>query len=205
MTISTPTLLVDEAKCRRNIDKMLEKAKSADATLRPHFKTHHSAQIAEWYREAGVEKCTVSSVSMGHYFAEHGWSDITIAFPYNPREVASIDSLASKVSLNILLESEESLDHARSNLQNPVGYYIKVDVGTYRTGVDPRNRHLIKTLVDAATEKLMFQGFLAHAGHTYGAKGEKNIGWLFEGVKKMLLPLREEFGYTLSLHDALPI
>ena len=200
-TITTPTLLVDESKCRANIERMLAKATSSEATLRPHFKTHHSAHIAGWFREMGVSQCTVSSVSMGHYFADHGWEDITIAFPYNLRESESVSELAGKTSLNILLESEESLEHARKNIENSLGYFIKVDVGTYRTGVDPRNRSLIQTLVDASSEKLQFKGFLAHAGHTYGAKGEKNIRWLFEGVKKMLLPLREEFGGIITYGD----
>ncbi len=180
---------------------MLSKAKTADAELRPHFKTHHSAKIASWYREAGVSKCTVSSVSMGLYFAKHGWTDITIAFPYNLREAKAIDELAEISELNILIESTESLLHASENIMNEVGFFIKLDVGTYRTGVDPRKRDLIKELIRIKSGQLKFKGFLAHAGHTYGAKGEENIRWLVEGVKKMLLPLREEFGGIISFGD----
>ena len=201
MNIISPTLLVDEAKCRANIDKMVAKASSANAILRPHFKTHFSATIGTWYRDAGVSHCTVSSVTMAEYFAKHGWKDITIAFPYNPLEHEKINALAGKINLNILIESQESLSHAKTNLTSQVGYFIKMDVGTHRTGIDHRDEELISKLVEGSTQVVQFKGFLAHAGHTYGAKGAKNIEWLFEGVKKMLLPLREKFGGILSYGD----
>ena len=198
MNISTPTLLIDEAKCRANIEKMVLKAEKANATLRPHFKTHQSATIASWYREAGVNQCTVSSVSMAKYFVENGWDDITIAFPYNPLEADVISALAEKAHLNILLESEESQTHALENLTQNVGFFIKIDVGTHRTGLDHRNESAISDLIAKSSPKLEFKGFLAHAGHTYGAVGDKNIRWLFDGVVKMLLPLRDTFGGIIS-------
>jgi len=201
LNITTPILLIDEEKCRRNIEKMVSKARSSQAILRPHFKTHHSAKIASWYRDAGVKQCTVSSVSMGHYFASHGWNDITIAFPYNLREAQEIDELAAKTDLNILLESTESLEHAKTNLRNTLGYFIKLDVGTHRTGIDPMDHNLIQELIQGATEQLKFQGFLVHAGHTYGARGTHNIVEIFNQVKKVVLPLRDQFGGTISFGD----
>ncbi|MCK4956589.1 MAG: alanine racemase, partial [Candidatus Cloacimonetes bacterium] len=62
MIISEPKLLIDKAKCKRNIIKMQKKAQKHHLIFRPHFKTHQSAKVAEIFRELGVEKCTVSSV-----------------------------------------------------------------------------------------------------------------------------------------------
>ena len=180
---------------------MVEKALKANATLRPHFKTHHSATVAGWYRELGVSQCTVSSVSMANYFAGHGWKDITIAFPYNPLELAEINALAGKVNLSILLESNESVIHAKENLENKAGYFVKIDVGTHRTGIDPENEDLISDVVNACGERLAFRGFLAHAGHTYGAGTTENIQDIFDQTEKILLPLREKFGGILSYGD----
>src|SRR6476620_10300974 len=89
--ITRPTLLLDEARCRRNIERMASKARRSNVRFRPHFKTHQSAQIGEWFREAGVNAITVSSVKMAEYFASHGWDDITIAFPANWREIEAIN------------------------------------------------------------------------------------------------------------------
>ena len=201
MQIKVPTLLVDEAKCKKNISRMVQKATQANAVLRPHFKTHHSAKIAEWYREEGVHQCTVSSVTMAHYFASHGWNDITIAFPYNPLEHEEINELAGKIKLNILLESEESARHASAHMLNPLNYFIKVDVGYHRTGIDYRDENAFQQIIRLATEKLMFKGFLAHAGHTYGAKSAEDIQWIYDKSEKALTRLREKFGGMLSYGD----
>lgn len=201
MDIRTPTLLIDKEKCLSNMDMMLQKAKASNAELRPHFKTHFSAEIGNWYRSKGVKKCTVSSVSMATYFAENGWDDIMIAFPYNPLEVSDISRLAASINLNILIESESSLVHAIENIDNKLGFFIKVDIGTHRTGIDPRNTELIQSLIDKSSENIVFQGFLAHAGHTYGCKDLDSIQWIFDGSVKTLTQLQENHGGIISYGD----
>ncbi|MEM6641494.1 MAG: alanine racemase [Bacteroidota bacterium] len=201
MKIASPTLLVDEETCRANIGKMKSRAQKAKAVLRPHFKTHQSAEIAAWFKDAGIEQCTVSSVSMAKYFASHGWKDLSIAFPYNPLEADAVNELAADLNLNIWIESEESLTEVKSKIKNPIGYFIGIDVGYHRTGIDPRQLDKIARLVGQQSENHIFKGFMSHAGHTYGAKGAENIRWLYEGAKKMLLPLRDKFGGIVSFGD----
>jgi len=50
-SIEQPTLLLDEAAARRNIRFMAEKATRLGLVFRPHFKTHQSAVIGEWFRD----------------------------------------------------------------------------------------------------------------------------------------------------------
>lgn len=78
--IEKPTLILDSAICRANIQRMAERAQRNHVAFRPHCKTHQSSVIGEWFREMGVDKITVSSVEMATYFAENGWKDIIIAF-----------------------------------------------------------------------------------------------------------------------------
>ena len=47
---------------------MARKAKDNGLIFRPHFKTHQSIEIGEWFRESGVNKITVSSLTMANYF-----------------------------------------------------------------------------------------------------------------------------------------
>jgi len=105
MKLKRPTLLLDKEKCLHNIQKMKEKADKNGVKFRPHFKTHQSAEVGEWFRDAGVEAITVSSVTMARYFASHGWKDISIAFPVNFAEVDEINELAKTIRLNLLIES----------------------------------------------------------------------------------------------------
>ena len=167
MKITKPTLLVDEQKVRKNVRMMLAKAKSNGAELRPHFKTHHSADIAVWLREEGVTKATVSSIDMAKYFAKAGWDDITIAFPYNPLEVEEVAQLARQITLNVTIVSKEALAHLNHHVKAPINYFIKVDVGTHRTGVLPELADEIGHMAQSLNSEHTLVGLLAHAGHTY--------------------------------------
>ena len=72
---------------------MAYRVRQNQVRFRPHFKTHQSAAIGEWFRAEGVAAITTSSVEMATYFAEQGWNDITIAFPANVREIDQINRL----------------------------------------------------------------------------------------------------------------
>ncbi len=201
MKITKPTLLVDKNKCLQNIERVAKKAKAAGVTLRPHFKTHHSDEIGNWYRDFGVETCTASSVSMAKYFAENGWDDITIAFPYNPLESEVINEIAKKSRINILIESMESLQLANKLLTGQHDYYLKIDVGTHRTGIDPANRKKIEELVNGSDDRIQFKGFLGHAGHTYGCRDQACIKEIYDSSVALLTPLKENYGGIISFGD----
>ena len=78
--VTEPTMVLNEEVCKSNIARMAAKAKAANVVFRPHFKTHQSREIGEWFRASGVDKITVSSLNMAMKFAEWGWNDITVAF-----------------------------------------------------------------------------------------------------------------------------
>jgi hypothetical protein len=42
-------------------------------------------------------------LDMARFFADHGWQDITIAFPVNVRQLPALDSLAGRVRLGLLV------------------------------------------------------------------------------------------------------
>ena len=65
-----PTMVLNEEICKSNIARMAAKAKAAQVIFRPHFKTHQSREIGEWFRACGVDKITVSSLNMAMKFAE---------------------------------------------------------------------------------------------------------------------------------------
>lgn len=188
LKITQPTLVVDQQIAIANIKRMAEKAKASNCIFRPHLKTPQSIEVANWYRQFGVTKVTVSSLSMAQYFASDGWDDITIAFPVNVLELGGIDKLAAKIQLNILVESVETLKIITENLTNKVGVFIKVDTGYGRTGIDWKNSNVIITLANqiAKYKNLDFKGILCHAGHSYNARGEKEITKIYiETIERM--------------------
>jgi D-serine deaminase-like pyridoxal phosphate-dependent protein len=155
---------------------MASKARKNQLTFRPHFKTHQSLEVAAWFREEGIECITVSSLRMAEFFS-NTWDDITVAFPVNILEIKTINRLAKKIQLNLLIESVESLKFLIENIQNPIGIFIKIDVGYHRTGIihtDQETIYSILTLIESC-KQLQFIGFLTHAGHTYGCRSKEQV------------------------------
>ncbi|WP_423126371.1 alanine racemase [Gaoshiqia sp. Z1-71] len=177
MEIVHPTLVLDKEVCRKNIARMAARAKSKNLQFRPHFKTHQSAEIGGWFREYGVTGITVSSVAMAMYFAEHGWTDITIAIPVNILEIDQINQLAQKIKLKLLVENKESLLYLDKFIRFPVGIYIEIDTGHNRTGISASKTNLTDSLLEIMQNnpRLSFTGFLSHSGQTYQAYSKHDI------------------------------
>jgi len=186
--IKKPTLLVNENIALRNIQKMADKAKRSNVRFRPHFKTHQSAQIGEWFRKYGITAITVSSVEMAAYFAANGWADITIAFPVNILEIEHINLLASKIRLGLLVEDISVLEFLKKNLSSPIDVWIKVDVGYFRTGIlwDKKESFLLLAEQLRRAKNLNFKGLLTHSGHAYRASTQEEMARIYrETVDRM--------------------
>jgi len=207
LRIRKPTLILNRDICARNISTMILKAQKHCIRLRPHFKTHQSATIGEWFRAEGVGSITVSSVTMAGYFAAHGWEDITLAFPVNLNEADRINRLAGKIRLNLTLESPDAAASLARQVTHPVGVYIKIDTGYHRTGLSPEETGTIDLIIDRLRDsRHRFGGFLTHAGHTYHANGREEIIRIHESSRQAMMRLGNRYresipGIELSVGD----
>jgi D-serine deaminase-like pyridoxal phosphate-dependent protein len=162
--------------------------------FRPHFKTHQSVEVGEWFRQTGVTAITVSSVSMAQQFADAGWQDITIAFPLNIREIDEIIRLAEKIRLNVLFDMSEQAIELAGKIRQSIGFFIKIDVGHHRAGVLRDDFETIDTIIrSAGSDMLQFRGFLTHAGQTYGAKSKEEILDIHRKTSEILSGLKQKY------------
>ncbi len=193
--IQVPTLLLDEAKCKRNILKIAQKAIDNQVVIRPHFKTHQSHQVGRWFREAGVNQITVSSFRMADYFAEDAWNDITVAFPANILEINRINTLARKIQLNLCIENLESLQFLEQHLQATVGLFLKINAGNNRSGLGLDRMPLIDQMMAKlqSSNRLDFKGFLGHAGQSYKARSDQEIIEAHQYSKDLMQQLKNRF------------
>ena len=193
--VTEPTMVLNEEVCKSNIARMAAKAKAANVVFRPHFKTHQSREIGEWFRASGVDKITVSSLNMAMKFAEWGWNDITVAFPVNCLEHEKINALAAKIRLNLLLVHSEGARQLSECLKYPVGVYLGVDTGYHRDGVDAGNYEKIERIMNivAPDVNIKFEGFLTHAGHTYNARSKEEILQIHKDNLRMLKNIKERY------------
>ncbi len=194
LKVKKPTLLVDLQKVNSNIAVMNAKAKKNKVLLRPHFKTHQSASIAEYYRKVGITAITVSSVDMARYFAAAGWQDILIAFPLNWREMDEINGLAGKVRLAVLIDNPESADFLVRHTQHDLLIWIKIDTGLHRAGIWWEDTQKIEELIRILqrSSKLNVQGILTHAGQTYFAASSVEAKEMAFASKQAMLKVKEE-------------
>jgi len=190
--IVKPTMLVDRAKTVSNISSMAEKAHSQRVRFRPHFKTHQSAAVGEWFRPYGVKEITVSSLDMAVYFANHGWNDILVAFPLNLRQLDTVKSLAERIHLGVLVESGQAVEALGGQVNHRLDVWIKIDTGSGRAGVDWRKGEQALEIVRAVARypKLCLRGILTHAGYTYSAQSAEEVCQRYQVSNQRMLEVK---------------
>ncbi len=198
-----PALFIDPKKAISNIKRMFAKANKNGVELRPHFKTHQSHQIGNWFRQEGVKSITVSSIKMAEYFAKDDWKNITIAFPVNILETKRIDRLAASIDLRVLATDISVLEKLDNGLSNEVGVYIELDPNYNRSGIPILNFTLLRELkkVIQKASKLRFEGFYTHAGHSYKCRSKEEIEALFTSILNDLKQLKQEFNTPICFGD----
>ena len=190
--IQRPTFVIDESRARRNIAMMARKAQQSGIQLRPHFKTHQSAEIGSWFRDQNVNRITVSSLSMAEYFAASGWNDITLAIPVNLRELDPIAGLAERIRLGLVIDSEAVIPSLARRLTAATPIWIKIDPDYGRCGIHWQNHERITNLVKRVSDQqtLLFQGLLVHLGQTYDADSVLQIQTFHDRQVDMLADLK---------------
>jgi len=172
-----PAALVDENRCKKNIERMSSKAENLNIRFRPHFKTHQSIEIGNWFKDHKIDGITVSSPEMAGYFAAGGWEDITIAFPFFPGQLDAVNALTETCDLRLFANQKEIITFLDKNLLRPVSIYIEIDAGYGRTGVPAHNFSAIEQIVKTIqnSSKCKFHGFYIHDGRTYNARSHAEI------------------------------
>ncbi len=202
-SFTKPTLIIHKDKSINNIRNIKQKADKNKIKLRPHFKTHQSLEIGSWYKNLGINKITVSSVSMAKFFSDE-WDDILIAFPINILEIETLNNFSNRCNLSLLVDNFFSIEYLNKKLFKNVNIYIKIDVGYSRAGIKYTDLNYIDSIIKLCSfsNHLTFKGFVAHFGNTYNSKNEKDIVKTFKSSIKKIEKLREKYkNYEFSIGD----
>ena len=203
MNFSTPTLVINKSISSNNLDRMIGVANKNNLVLRPHFKTHQSIEIGNWFKEKGVTSITVSSIKMAEFFSSE-WDDITIAFPLNILEIDKLNFMITRNKVKLLIDSISSLKILNSQLQDSIEVYLKIDVGYNRAGLKVEEKQKIKSIIEfcKTSEKISFLGFLAHFGDSYKSRNKLEIKSVFEKSIERIKFLSDGFpDYQISIGD----
>ena len=192
--MKVPGLILNKQKCQQNIQNMKFFCKEHQMDFRPHFKTHQSTEIGEWFKAKGVEKCTVSSIGMADYFAKAGWKDICVAIPLNINELEDVEPLANLVKLSLCVDHPDHLIALR-NISASLKIFIEIDSGYSRSGVYFKDSCLIDDLIKEMehNKQLEFAGFLSHTGNSYHSQNSEDGNQLFTEARERLVQLKNKY------------
>lgn len=188
--LPTPALLLDVDILEHNLLRMQERANRFGVSLRPHIKTHKCLSIAERQRALGARGITVSTLYEAERFADAGFNDITWALPV---PFASLDRalrLAPRTILRFTVDSFDAvseLERRARRLGISLHVWLKVDCGSHRAGIDPRETGsigLARTISDSSS--LVLDGILTHAGHSYNASSVEEIQAIAEEERAVM-------------------
>ena len=189
--VPTPALLLDLDVLERNLSRMADRCARLGVALRPHIKTHKCLEIAQRQRALGARGITVSTLYEAGIFAEHGFEDITWAFPVQLTRLDEVRELGERITLRLVVDTKEAVE-ALESLGLPLHVWIKVDCGYHRAGVDPDSPgalELARSL--AGSSRLAFDGILTHAGHTYEARGREAVADVAEDERQVMTGFAE--------------
>ena len=169
--LPTPALLVDTARLAANLDRMQARADAAGVALRPHAKTHKTAEIARMQTDRGARGLTVATVDEAEAFAAAGFRDLRLATPVaGPQKLARIAALLDggvRVTFTVDTEAGARLaSEAFAGRAEAVGVLLEIDTGQRRCGV-PADEAVAVGLAVAALPGLALVGVLTHGGHGY--------------------------------------
>jgi len=188
--LPTPALLLDLDRLDANLSRMAERCAALGVALRPHLKTHKCVEVAERQRRLGARGATVSTLYEAQVFANHGFDDITWAFPFIPSRLDEARRLAERITLRITVDAPETVTLLEA-AGFPFRVWLKIDCGYHRAGLDPdapATLRLARRL--AASPTLTFDGLLTHSGHAYHAGSRADLPVIAEQERDAVAQLR---------------
>jgi D-serine deaminase-like pyridoxal phosphate-dependent protein len=166
----TPALVLDIDAAQRNIDAMAGALREmGTATIRPHYKTHKSPDLAWRQVQAGAAGLSMATVWEAVVLADAGLDDLfvvnTVAHPDKIRVLAELAA-----SHRILVAVDEApnaaaLSAAAVRAGSTLGVMIEVDTGMGRCGTDSEDDALALARRIADLPGLRLEGITGYEGH----------------------------------------
>jgi D-serine deaminase-like pyridoxal phosphate-dependent protein len=136
----TPALMLDRAALDRNIARMAAFAAGRGIALRPHAKTHKSADIGRRQIAAGAAGLCCAKLGEAEALAAAGLTDLHLTSPVvAPGAIVRLTALNGRAGgLSVVVDHPENvrrLNAANAGDARPLTVLIDVDPGNRRTGV----------------------------------------------------------------------
>jgi 3-hydroxy-D-aspartate aldolase len=167
--VTTPALILDLDKAKRNIAVMAEKFRALPAELRPHIKVHKCVELSRMQVEAGAIGVACATSWEAIVMAEGGIEDVLIANQLVQRDrVAEVAALAADHRITIAVDNPlnvEQLSQAAGEAGSQLELLIEIDVGMGRCGVRTKEEALPLAELIAGLPNVSLRGMQGYEGH----------------------------------------
>jgi len=166
----TPALVLDIDAAQRNIDHMANELKElGKATIRPHYKTHKSPDLARRQLEAGAGGLSMATVWEAAVLAAAGMDDLFVVNTVaHPAKLAALAALARDHRILVAVdEAANAAAHSAAAVAagSTLGIMVEVDTGMDRCGVDTAAECLALARHVMELPGLRFEGITGYEGH----------------------------------------
>ena len=166
----TPALVLDIDAAQRNIDRMAsELGQLGRATIRPHYKTHKSPDLARRQLKAGAGGLSMATVWEAAVLAAAGMDDLFVVNTVaHPAKLAALAELARDHRILVAVdEAANAAAHSAAAVAagSTLGIMVEVDTGMDRCGVDTAQECLVLARRVMELPGLRFEGITGYEGH----------------------------------------
>lgn len=168
--IDTPALVIYPERVKKNIDT-LKSFVSDVSLLRPHVKTHKSANITQLLLDAGIEKFKCATIAEAEMLGMAGAPDVLLAYqPVGPKiyRLAELIEKYPSTTFSCLVDNETTANHLNEvmeSIHHCLPVYVDLNVGMNRTGIKPDQKAVDLYLTLSKKEGLLPMGLHAYDGH----------------------------------------
>lgn len=190
-SLETPALVLDVARCERNVRRMRARLDRLGVTLRQHVKTAKSIDVARIGMPFAHGPVTVSTLKEAEYFLGHGVTDILYAVGIAPGKLDHVADLRNRgADLTVVVDS---VDAARAvatrgralGMRFPV--LVEIDCDGHRSGVRPGDPRLLEIAAALADPGARLRGVMTHAGSSYDCRSVDAIRAMAEQERRAVV------------------
>jgi D-serine deaminase-like pyridoxal phosphate-dependent protein len=170
--IPSPALLFFRSRIEHNLQLMLKIAGDPQR-LRPHVKTHKTAEIIAMQLKLGITRFKASTIAESEMCAAVGAADVLLAMPcvgINAHRLAELALKFPDTQFSSIADDMDTVRFLASAAQQhnvTLGVYLELDCGMSRTGIFPGDEAAILAHAMKDTPRLQFRGLHAYDGHIH--------------------------------------
>jgi D-serine deaminase-like pyridoxal phosphate-dependent protein len=168
--IVSPSLLVYPDRIEKNIKLMISMI--GDVTrLRPHIKTHKTAEIIEMQMQHGIQKFKCATIAEAELLAQCDAKDILLAMQpvgANLTRFFELISTYPNSEFSTIVDNNTSIDHISNMAASrhiTVRLFLDLNTGMNRTGIEPNDNAVELFIRIAEDPNLIACGLHAYDGH----------------------------------------